>query len=80
MDTPTPAAADDRTPETDALVALSVEAFVAGWQAITGEPPAVLLSSRAAMIALLVESVPLAPLTPPVPASDARHRAGHATR
>ncbi|MCJ2070018.1 hypothetical protein MKK75_14640 [Methylobacterium sp. J-030] len=47
---------------------MPTEAFVAAWRTITGEPPAILLSLRAAMIALLVSSMPVAPLQPTVPA------------
>ncbi len=71
MDTPWPAAADNPTPAPDTLADLPVEAFVMGWRTLTGEPPAILLGSRAAMIALLVACAPVAPLTPPDPAWDA---------
>ncbi|MCJ2103615.1 hypothetical protein [Methylobacterium sp. E-046] len=54
----------------EALAALPTAVFVERWRIITGEPPAVLLSSRAAMLALLVDSVPLPPLLPPVPTWD----------
>ncbi|MEE7449043.1 hypothetical protein MRF4_15255 [Methylobacterium radiotolerans] len=54
----------------DALVDLPDAAFVERWRLITGEPPAILLSSRAEMLALLVESTPAAPLEPPALAWD----------
>ncbi|MEE7449365.1 hypothetical protein MRF4_16995 [Methylobacterium radiotolerans] len=50
--------------EADALSALPTGVFIQRWQQITGEPPAVLLASRSAMIALLAESVANAPLMP----------------
>ncbi|MCJ2135124.1 hypothetical protein MKK69_13840 [Methylobacterium sp. J-026] len=50
---------------------LPVEAFVLGWRILTGEPPAVLLGSRTAMIALLVACAPVVPLTPADPVWDA---------
>ena len=59
--------ADDPIPSGDTLAAMSAEAFVAAWRTLTGEPPAIMLSSRAAMIALLVASMPAAPLQPTVP-------------
>jgi hypothetical protein len=67
MNTRVPAAADRPLADIDALVDLPVGVFVSRWRFITGEPPAILLSSRTAMIALLVESVPVAPLAPPAP-------------
>lgn len=67
MDPPAPRTADYPIPSGDTLAAMPAEAFVAAWRTITGEPPAIMLSSRAAMIALLVASIPVAPLTPPVP-------------
>ncbi len=67
MDTPGPGTADNPIPPNARLAAMPVETFVAGWLAITGEPPAVMLSSRAAMIALLVESMLVVPLEPPTP-------------
>lgn len=68
MDTPAPGIADYLIPKTDTLAAMPIEAFIAGWRGITGEPPAIMLSSRAVMIALLIQSMPIAPLEPPVPA------------
>ena len=50
--------------EQDALAELPAGDFVTRWRQIIGEPPAILLTSRSEMIALLVESVPIAPLTP----------------
>ncbi|MGT2480526.1 hypothetical protein ACU4GR_20625 [Methylobacterium oryzae CBMB20] len=50
--------------EADALSELPTGVFIQRWQQITGEPPAVLLNSRSAMIALLAESVANAPLMP----------------
>ncbi|MCJ2086396.1 hypothetical protein MKK88_10380 [Methylobacterium sp. E-005] len=64
MDTPTPGTADYPIPTSDTLAAMPAEAFVAAWRTLTGEPPAIMLSSRAAMIALLVSSLPIAPLPP----------------
>lgn len=53
-----------------AMADLPPAVFVERWRLITGEPPAILLSSRTAMLALLIECAPVAPLEPP-PASDA---------
>lgn len=53
---------DDTAPEMDTLADLPIDLFIKRWRQITGEPPAVLLNSRSAMIALLVESVPIAPI------------------
>ncbi|MGU3542006.1 hypothetical protein [Methylobacterium sp. A52T] len=55
---------DHPATEQDALAELPAGDFVRRWRQITGEPPAILLNSRSEMIALLVESVPMAPLTP----------------
>jgi hypothetical protein len=52
------------TPELGALERMPLAEFVAGWMTLTGEPPATILDSRSAMLALLVECVPAAPLTP----------------
>jgi|GEM_PF-2663987 len=68
MDTPAPGTADYPIHSIDTLASMPAEAFVAAWRTITGEPPAIMLSSRAAMIALLVASMPVVPLIPPVPA------------
>jgi hypothetical protein len=65
MDQSAPPETDRHATESDALAALPTGVFVTRWRQITGEPPAVLLNSRSAMIALLVESVPAAPLTLP---------------
>lgn len=46
----------------DALTHMSQAAFVAAWQIFVGEPPAMMLDSRSAMIRLLVESTPAAQL------------------
>ncbi len=51
---------DTRSPEPDALTRLSVADFVAGWRAIVGEPPAVVLQCRSEMIRILVASTPVA--------------------
>lgn len=67
MDTPAPGTADYPIPAIDTLAAMPAEAFIAAWRTITGEPPAIMLSSRAAMIALLVASMPVAPLQPTIP-------------
>ncbi len=71
MDTPAPGTADYSNPPSDTLAAMPIEAFVAAWRTITGEPPAIMLSSRAAMVALLVSSVPAAPLRPTIPVWNA---------
>ena len=42
--------------KTDALHDMSEGEFVKRWKAIVGEPPAVMLSSRADMLRVLVES------------------------
>jgi hypothetical protein len=72
MDKPAPDTADYPTPVTDTLASMPVHTFVAAWRTITGEPPAVMLTSRVAMIALLVASIPVAPFEPPMPARDVR--------
>ena len=67
-----------RTPEDaavlydDAPVPLSAAVFAERWRLITGELPAILLSSQIAMLALLVECTPVAPFEGPIPAWDAR--------
>ncbi|GJE69881.1 hypothetical protein [Methylorubrum podarium] len=48
-------------PAQDALAHLPVTTFVAGWRALVGEPPAVMLENRSEMIRLLVESSPADP-------------------
>lgn len=48
----------------DAVAGLPVAVFVERWRLITGEPPAILLSSYTLMLALLVESTPAAPFDP----------------
>lgn len=80
MDTPAPGTADYSIPSSDRLAAMPVEAFIAGWRTITGEPPAILLNSRVAMIALLVASIPVAPFKPPIPPRDGRLAASTTSR
>lgn len=70
METPALGTADYLIPAADRLAALPVDTFIAAWRAITGEPPAILLNSRVAMIALLVTSIPVAPFEPPIPPRD----------
>lgn len=60
------------TSSADAMADLSVGEFVRRWRLLTGEPPAILLSSRSAMLHLLVESMPVKPLWPAVPSWDDR--------
>ena len=67
MDTPAHGTADHPIPPSDTLAAMPSDAFLAAWRTLTGEPPAIMLSSRAAMIALLVSSMPIAPLRPAIP-------------
>ena len=50
--------------EPEALARIPLTAFVSRWRIITGEPPAIMLESRAEMLVLLVQSVPVAPLVP----------------
>lgn len=57
-----PSKRDDPTSELDTVADLPINLFIKRWRQITGEPPAILLNSRSAMIALLVESVPVAPI------------------
>jgi len=71
MDTPALGTAHYPIPPKETLAAMPTDAFVAAWRTITGEPPAIMLSSRAAMIALLVSSVPIAPLRPTIPVWNA---------
>jgi hypothetical protein len=59
---------------------LPTAVFVERWRLITGEPPAILLNSRTAMLALLVECTPVAPLELPVPTWDGRGRGGDTPR
>ncbi|MFC6791430.1 hypothetical protein ACFQE0_18495 [Methylobacterium komagatae] len=54
----------------DAVARMPEAVFVERWRLLTGEPPAILLCSRRAMLALLVESAPAAPFVPPVSAWD----------
>ena len=70
MDTPAPDIADHPTSLTDTLASMPVHTFVAAWRTITGEPPAAMLSSRGAIIALLVTSIPMAPFEPLTPPLD----------
>ena len=44
----------------DGIAVLSREEFIARWHSIVGEPPAIMLECRAAMIRLLVEASPIA--------------------
>lgn len=46
----------------DKLSHLPQAEFVAAWVALVGEPPATMLESRSAMIRLLVDSAPIAPI------------------
>lgn len=62
------------TSSADALADLSVGEFVRRWRLLTGEPPAILLGSRPAMLRVLVESMPVKPLRPAVPTWDDRRR------
>lgn len=49
---------DLATAKPDTLDDISEGEFVKRWKALVGEPPAVMLSSRADMVKVLVESVP----------------------
>ncbi|MEL6059509.1 hypothetical protein [Methylobacterium sp. DCY52] len=69
---------DFLTSSASALAGLPAADFVERWRLITGEPPAILLSSRTAMLALRIECAPVVPLEPLVPSSDAP-RAGPST-
>ncbi|GJD47287.1 hypothetical protein AFCDBAGC_5180 [Methylobacterium cerastii] len=44
----------------DSLDDMSEREFLDAWKAIVGEPPAIMLSSRAEMVRVLAESVPVA--------------------
>jgi hypothetical protein len=68
------------TSSAGAVADLPTAVFVERWRLITGEPPAILLNSRTAMLALLVECTPVAPLEPPVPTWDGRGRGGDTPR
>jgi hypothetical protein len=68
------------TSSADALAILPVAVFVERWRLITGEPPAVLLDSRAEMLALLVQSSPVAPLELPVSTRDCQRRSSSTPR
>ena len=63
MNTFAPLPADHVSPRASALDRMPAADFIARWRLITGEPPVVMLNSRSEMLALLVESVPAAPLT-----------------
>jgi hypothetical protein len=81
MDTFAPSSTDRALPKLTALACMPPAEFVARWRALTGEPPAVMLDNRSEMLALLVESVPAAPLMLPravEPADDSpcRTRSG----
>jgi|UppTromicSDPR003_1034534.scaffolds.fasta_scaffold00135_1 hypothetical protein len=67
MGTPAQTPENGLTSSVDALAVLPVVVFVERWRLITGEPPAILLSSRAEMLTWLVQSSPVAPLERPVP-------------
>lgn len=62
---------DYLTSSAAAVADLPTAVFVERWRLITGEPPAILLSSRAAMLALLIECAPVPLLEAPVPTWDA---------
>lgn len=66
MDTPGSLPRDCYEGEPGALARLPVAVFVTQWRFMTGEPPAIMLESRGEMLALLVQSVPVAPLVPVV--------------
>lgn len=68
---------DERAPPTgsmpqseDGLTQLSPSEFVAAWETLVGEPPAMMLDSQSEMIRVLVESTPVTPQT----GMDALHR------
>ena len=63
MNTFAPLPADRVSPHAKALDRMPAADFIARWRLLTGEPPAVMLDSRSEMLALMVESVPAAPLT-----------------
>jgi hypothetical protein len=44
----------------DTLAHISHDKFLAAWEAMVGEPPAMMLESRSAMIRVLLESAPIA--------------------
>lgn len=71
MDTPALRTVDSPRSSSSALEDLPLGTFIAAWRAFTGEPPAILLSTRSEMLALLVESVPAAPIEPLIPPRDA---------
>ncbi|WP_378972301.1 hypothetical protein [Methylobacterium komagatae] len=70
MDTPLQTQGEAATVNPDAVARMPEAVFVERWRLLTGEPPAILLCSRRAMLALLVESAPAAPFVPPVSAWD----------
>jgi hypothetical protein len=80
METPPSGTADYPIPLTNTLALMPAHTFVAAWRTIIGEPPAIMLSSRVAMIALLVASSPVAPFEPPIPAWDGRRASLNTTR
>lgn len=63
MDTFAQSLADGSSPGAKALAQMPLADIIARWRRLTGEPPAIILNSRSKMLALLVESVPAAPLT-----------------
>ena len=44
----------------DTLTQMSRSEFIAGWKALVGEPPAMMLEDRSEMIRVLLESTPIA--------------------
>lgn len=54
----------------DALTDILQPAFVAGWAALVGEPPAMMLENRSEIIRVLVDSVLIVPLTGSVPFAE----------
>ena len=70
MAKPTPPPAECLTSSPEAVDDLPDRSFLESWRLITGEPPAILLDSRAEMLALLVESTPEVTLEPTLPARD----------
>ncbi|MGC5779658.1 hypothetical protein J4O73_13105 [Methylobacterium sp. NFXW15] len=74
MDTPLQTPGDASPFKPDAVARMPEAVFIERWRLLTGEPPAILLCSRRAMLALLVESAPAAPFAPPDSAWDAGGR------
>ena len=67
----------------DALAHLTDAEFIAHWRAIVGEPPAIMLESRAEMISVLDEGMPGARLRlneqTPCPSAEDPHEAENRT-